>query len=66
MTIDDVIGAMYESMCFERGERPNWERQAELFAPRARLVRVNDEGVFELDPDSFRDKLINRRLRQYF
>jgi hypothetical protein len=57
MTIDDVITAMYESMCFEKGERPDWERQAELFAPHARLVRVNDEGVFEFDPGSFRDDL---------
>jgi hypothetical protein len=57
MTIDDVIGAMYESMCFERGQRPDWKRQAELFAPHARLVRVNDEGVFEFDPGSFRHDL---------
>jgi hypothetical protein len=57
MTIDDVITAMYDSVCFERGERPDWERQGALFAPHARLVRVNDEGVFEFDPASFRDDL---------
>jgi hypothetical protein len=57
MTIDDVITAMYDSMCFERGERPDWERQAELFAPGARLVRVNDDGVFEFDPVTFREDL---------
>ena len=57
MTIDDVIGAMYDSMCFEEGDRPDWKRQSEVFAPGARLVRVNDEGVFEFDPLSFREDL---------
>ena len=57
MTIDDVIAAMYDSMCFEEGARPDWERQSALFAPRARLVRVTDEGVFEFDPLSFRSDL---------
>lgn len=57
MTIDDVIAAMYASMCFEKGERPDWERQSELFAPGARLVRVNDEGVFEFDLFGFREDL---------
>lgn len=57
MTIDHVIHAMYESMCFEAGGRPQWERHAEIFAPNARLVRVNDEGVFEFDPRTFREDL---------
>jgi len=57
MTIDEVIAAMYASMCFEEGERPDWARQSELFVPGARLVRVNDEGVFEFDPPGFRDDL---------
>lgn len=48
---------MYASMCFEPGQQPQWERHAELFAPAARLVRVNDAGVFEFDPKSFRDDL---------
>ena len=55
MTLDDVIRAMYETVCFERGERPDWNRQADIFAPGARLVRVNDDGVFEFDVDSYRD-----------
>jgi hypothetical protein len=57
MSIDDVIAAMYDSMCFEEGSRPDWARQSELFAPGARLVRVNDDGVFEFDPRSFREDL---------
>lgn len=57
MTVDEVIAAMYESMGFNRGEHPDWERQSELFAPEARLVRVNDDGVFEFTVRSFRDDL---------
>jgi hypothetical protein len=51
---DGVICALYESMCFDPGGHPDWARQSEILAPNARLVRVNDEGVFEFDPQSFR------------
>lgn len=57
MSIDDVIKRMYASMCFEAGGTPDWDAQSEVFAESARLVRVNDEGVFELDPRSFRANL---------
>ncbi|HKS25580.1 MAG TPA: hypothetical protein VJZ76_22515 [Thermoanaerobaculia bacterium] len=52
--LDALITAMYETVSFEPGERPEWSRQSEIFAPGARLVRVNDSGVFEFDLDSFR------------
>ena len=55
MTVNRVVDDMYASMSFERGERPNWQLQAEVFAENARLVRVNDDGVFEFDPRSFRE-----------
>ncbi len=54
MSLDAVIDRMYASMSFEAGEAPDWDAQAEVFAPSARLVRVNDDGVFEFDPRSFR------------
>ena len=57
MTLDRVIAEMYDSMCFEAGQQPDWNRQIELFAPGARLVRVNDSGVFEFDLESFRQNL---------
>lgn len=57
MTVDRVIGRMYASMCFEAGQRPDWEAQREVFAPSARLVRINDDGVFEFDPRTFRADL---------
>jgi len=52
--LDSVIAAMYKTVCFESGERPDWSRQEEMFAPGARLVRVHDGGVFEFDLDSYR------------
>jgi hypothetical protein len=55
--LDAVITAMYESVSFEPGERPDWDLERELFAPGARMVRVHDGGVFELDVDSYRADL---------
>lgn len=55
MTVGDVIAKMYESMSFERGGQPDWQAQKDVFAPRARLVRVRDDGVFEFDPAGFRE-----------
>jgi hypothetical protein len=54
MSIDSVIAEMYEMVSFEPGTRPDWSRQPEIFALNARLVRVNDDGVFEFTPDTFR------------
>ena len=52
--LDSIIAEMYDSVCFEKGQRPDWKRQAEIFAPDARMVRINDSGVFEFDQDSYR------------
>lgn len=57
MDLEQVISEMYASMSFEAGQRPDWRRQFELFAPGARLVRVNDDGVFEFDLASFQANL---------
>lgn len=51
--LDAVIRAMYESVCFEPGERPDWALEREIFATGARMVRVHDGGVFEFDIDSY-------------
>lgn len=53
--LDSLIAEMYDSVCFEAGTRPDWSRQAAIFAPGARLVRVTDDGVFEFDLDSYRE-----------
>ncbi|HEY6140495.1 MAG TPA: hypothetical protein VI670_22300 [Thermoanaerobaculia bacterium] len=52
--LDALIAAMYDTVCFELGERPHWSRQKEMFAPGVRLVRVHDGGVFEFDLVSYR------------
>src|SRR5262245_32078110 len=57
MTIDEVLAALYQSCSFAPGERPDWDKQREILAPNARMVRVNDEGVFEFTPQTFRENL---------
>jgi len=52
--LDSIISAMYESICFEQGAEPDWATNDAIFAEGARLVRVNDAGVFEFDKDSYR------------
>jgi len=54
MTADDVVTKMYAAMSFAAGGEPDWQAQREVFAPRARLVRMRDDAVFEFDPESFR------------
>src|SRR4051794_21568758 len=45
-TIDEVIASMYAQISFEPGEKPQLDRQREIFASHARMVRITDEGVF--------------------
>ena len=52
-----MIAALYQSCSFAPGERPDWNTQAEVLAPNARMVRVNDQGVFEFSPRTFRENL---------
>src|SRR5256885_1876919 len=52
--LDTVMTIMYEEVSFEPGTRPDWRRQNEIFAPGARLVRINDTGILTFDVDSFR------------
>jgi hypothetical protein len=55
--LDTIIATMYESVCFEAGQRPDWARQHDIFASRARLVRITDDGVFEFDVASYEANL---------
>lgn len=52
-SLDRIIEEMYAQVSFERGERPDWRRQRDIFAPGARLVRITDEGVFEFTLDEY-------------
>ena len=57
MDIDAAVRAVYAGMCFDVGAAPAWHLWDAVMAPEARLVRVNDEGVFEFTPVSFRRDL---------
>jgi len=60
--LDDIIARMYAGVCFEAGQRPDWKTEDEIFAPGARMVRVNDDGVFAFDLESYRrdfDRMID-------
>jgi len=52
--LDSVIAAMYESVCYGEGGHPDWDTDAEIFAPDARMVRINDNGIFEFNMQSYR------------
>ena len=52
--LDSVIAAMYACVCYEEGGHPDWETEAKIFAPGARMVRINDSGIFEFDMRSYR------------
>lgn len=60
--IDQTIRALYDSMCFDEGGAPDWELFTSILAPNARLVRVNDDGVFEFTVDTFRQD-IDEKMR---
>jgi len=57
MTIDDAIRGLYGAMCFDAGGAPDWALLNDVLAPDARLVRVNDDGVFAFDPRTFRQNI---------
>jgi hypothetical protein len=60
--LDHLIARMYETVSFEPGTRPDWREENELFAPGARLVRMNDDGVFAFDLPSYQkdfDRMID-------
>ena len=56
-TTDAVVQAMYAAICFELGQRPNYDLQAKIFMPGVRMVRVTDRGVFAFDSASYRQDL---------
>ena len=60
--LDQIIQRMYAGVCFEPGQRPDWRAEDEIFALGARMVRVNDDGVFAFDLHSYRqdfDRMID-------
>ncbi len=52
-SIDAIVKALYESITFREGEKPNLERLCSLFTPKAPFIRITQDGVNKLDLDSF-------------
>lgn len=40
-SLDAIVTALYDSVSFETGERPDWDRFCSLFEPTAVLVRID-------------------------
>jgi hypothetical protein len=40
-SLDAIVTALYDSVSFEHGTQPNWERFRSLFGPAALMVRVD-------------------------
>lgn len=55
-TLDRVIDALYESISYEEGAKPQVERLAQLFEPGARLVHAEVGDVERMSVDDFADK----------
>jgi hypothetical protein len=53
-SLDAIVTALYDSVSFEQGSRPNWDRFRSLFEPTALMVRV-DPGLTAI-PSRERDE----------
>lgn len=42
-SLDAIVTALYDSISFEQGKLPNWERFCSLFEPTAVMVRVDPQ-----------------------
>ena len=53
-TIDEIIRVSYEAVSYDAGGHPDWDAEVAMFAPGARLVRINDTGIYEFTLDTYR------------
>lgn len=42
-SLDAIVTALYDSVSFEQGARPNWQRFRSLFEPTAVMVRIDPQ-----------------------
>lgn len=52
-SIDAIVKALYVSITFREGEKPNLERLRSLFNPNAPFIRITPDAVNKMDLDSF-------------
>lgn len=50
-SVSSVVTAMYRTLSFRPGSKPDWVQERDLFEPNARLVRNSDKGreTFDLE-----------------
>jgi len=53
ISIDAIVKALYASITFREGEKPNLERLRSLFNPNAPFIRITPAAVNKMDLDSF-------------
>jgi hypothetical protein len=61
-SIDAIVKALYTSITFREGKRPNLERLRSLFAPKAPFIRITKDAVNKMDLDSFLSSF-NERIK---
>jgi pimeloyl-ACP methyl ester carboxylesterase len=52
-TLDGLMDALYESITFAQGEKPDLERFKSLFIPDAPFIRITPDGPIQMDLDGF-------------
>jgi len=52
-SIDGIINAIYDSITFSQGEKPDMARFRSLCATNAPFIRIRPDGVDKMDSDSF-------------
>lgn len=52
-SIDAILGALYDSISFPNGKKPDMERLRSLFTTQAPFIRLRQDGVDSMDLESF-------------
>jgi pimeloyl-ACP methyl ester carboxylesterase len=59
-SIDALVKALYESITFSEGEKPDLDRFKSLFFPNSPFVRITPDGPNTMDLDSFASSFSER------
>jgi hypothetical protein len=69
-SIDGLIDALYESITFPVGEKPDLERFKSLFIPNAPFIRITRDGPNTMDLESFvasfSERISSGALRSFY
>ena len=69
-SIDGLIDALYESITFPEGEKPDLERFKSLFIPNAHFIRITTDGPNTMDLErfvlSFSERVSSGALRSFY